>query len=177
MPGWPDALTGYSQVLAYWASRRKERNLPTPTALPRKPRGILLHSGDHGPGTAQWAWKKEAKYWAHFAFDSKSGLYVQTDYLTSWAPHGGGLNQYSIGIETPHFPGCPDKYKDLTIKLVSDLIAALGIEWITCHRFIEAKKQDPSKDYVKADWFVGLPLRLYWGKITIHDILVTEGLD
>lgn len=175
--GDPKFLEGYTWAPAYWATRRKERGLKTPDKLPRKPKGILIHSGANGRGTAQWAWRAEAKFWAHFAFDSTKTVYVQTDYLDSWCPHGGGLNQFSWGVETAHYTGVQnDDYKDLTVALVEKLVGQ-GAEWVTCHKFIEPTRKFDPGSIVTADWFAHLPLRMYWNVITIHDILEAEGLD
>ena len=153
-------LPGCDLRLAYWAQRRRERHLGTPDLLPAPAKGILIHSGSTGTGTAQWAWRSEARFWAHFAWDSARGLYVQTDYLDAWAPHGGALNQHAIGIETPHHPGAGDEHKQATIDLVSAL-AERGAEWITGHRFGDHNKRDPGA-VVTADWWDGLGLRCYW---------------
>lgn len=158
---WPDLLPGYDWRPAFWSTRRRDRRLPTPDLLPAPPRGILLHSGDLGRGTAQWAWRRDALYWAHWAWDAVRCCYVQTDSLHSWAPHGGTLNQWTWGIETPHHPGADDSYRDQTVRLVRDL-RDQGAEWITCHRFVDHGKRDPG-EVVTADWFAELGLRLYWG--------------
>jgi len=191
---------GYQLGLAYWACRRKARcKLRQAPFRARKfrvaPKGLLLHSGAKGSGTFEWAatgprraWKNVAEladvpadqlgalFWAHHAFSITHERYYQTDYLDQWIPHGGGLNRYAYGIETPHFPGSTAAYKDQTIALVEAYVAH-GVEWITCHRFIDPRnKRDPG-DIVTADWFVHLPVRLYWDNITIQQILECEGLD
>lgn len=166
------------------------------------PKGLLLHSGGTGIGTLEWAetgprqsqgeltdaeWlvllatlspeQLGALFWAHFAFSKKDECYYQTDYLDQWIPHGGGLNRYTYGIESPHFPhGRTKQYKDQTIALVEALVRERGVEWITCHKFVDKQKRDPGS-IVTADWFVHLPVRLYWGNITIQQILSCEGLD
>lgn len=160
MSAWPSRLPGYDWRPAYWATRRKERNLSTPSQLPVLPMGILIHSGDAGTGTAQWAWRPEARYWAHFAWDRTRRCYVQTDWLTAWAPHGGALNRWSWGIETPHYPGQDGEFRYQTVALVAAL-RDLGAEWITGHRFGDHGKRDPG-EVVTADWWQELGLRVYW---------------
>ena len=158
---WPDRLPGYEWRPAHWALKRKERGLSTPPLLPAPPPGILIHSGSTGEGTAEWAWSRSARYWAQFAWSSTLRRYVQTDWLTAWAPHGGALNRWSIGIETPHHPGQGGDHREATIRLVRELTGALGSEWITGHRFGDHDKRDPS-EIVTADWWAGLGLRTYW---------------
>lgn len=188
----PETLPGYEVKLAYWAARRAERRalaghqIKTPIKFPVQPKGLLLHSGAGGIGTAEWAWQEPdldgddddlgALYWAHAAFSRKLKRYFLTDYLWAWCPHGGGLNRFAYGVETPHYPGCdPRLYKDQTIAIVAAFVS-VGVEWITCHKYIEPKKRDPGP-CVTADWFVHLPVRLYFGDITIQHILECEGLD
>jgi hypothetical protein len=157
---WPERLPGYDWLPAYWATRRAERGLVTPDLLPARPTGILIHSGDSSAGTAQWAWRPEARFWAHFAWDRRACCYVQTDSLTSWAPHGGAFNRWCWGIETPHYPGSGDAFRADTVELVRQL-AARGAGWITGHRFIAHHKRDPG-EVVTGDWWDGLGLRVYW---------------
>lgn len=193
MPAAPVLLPGYKLRMAYWAARREaRRTLPGhPLTTPfnvngKRRRGLLIHSGAKGIGTAEWAWrvanleKKDfaALFWAHLAFSGVEECYFQTDYLNSWAPHGGGLNRFAYGIETPHHPGCdPVLYRDKTVAAVGAFVEHAGVEWITCHRFIDPKNKFDPSPCVTADWFVHLPVRIYWDEITIQDILETEGLD
>jgi len=159
-PDWPGRLPGYDWRPAYWATRRKARRLSTPAELPARPTGILIHSGDAGTGTAQWAWREEARFWGHFAWDRARHCYVQTDWLTAWAPHGGALNRWTWGIETPHHPGQDGEHQGDTVELVRQLVAR-GAQWITAHRFVDHGKRDPGS-VVTADWWTGLGLRTYW---------------
>jgi hypothetical protein len=158
-------LPGYDYKPAYWATRRKERGLHTPDGMVKPPTGILIHSGAQGPGTAQWAWKPAARYWAQFAWDADRECYVATDYLTAWAPHGGQYNGVSIGIEMPGpwtLNQRPVEQRESTVRLVRDILAEVpSIRWITGHEFVEAIKDDPGPG-VTADWWDGLGLDVHW---------------
>lgn len=165
MAEWPRLLPGYDWAPAYWAVRRAKRKLSMPDLMPAPPRGILIHSGDEGPGTAEYAWTDDARYWAHFAWSRTRGRYVQTDYLDAWAPHGGYCNGYSIGIEMPgpdEQNPRPERQRILTVALVRELVEALpSIRWISGHQFIDAEKHDPGPG-VTADWWDGLGLDVRW---------------
>jgi hypothetical protein len=162
---WPDLLPGVEYRPAYWATRRRERRLPTLDLLPKPPEGIVIHSGQDGPGTAEWAWRKEARYWAQLAWWAARGRYVHTDTLRAWAPHGGPYNSRTIGIELPG-PAAenprPAGHREATVALVRLLVAALpSIRWITGHQFIQSTKRDPGPG-VTADWWDGLGLEVHW---------------
>lgn len=183
MPAEPSILLpGYEYRPAWWCatpSRRKLRKLPTPDKRPTPPIGIVLHSGDKGPGTAEWAWKVDkttglgmAWFWAHFAWWHRWNHFVQTDYLDAWAPHGGIYNQYAIGIELPgpyHLDPRPDFHRIRTVQLVKDIISfcpTVGWPiplWLTGHKFFDHEKKDPGPG-VKPDWFNDLPIdvKLEW---------------
>jgi len=165
-------LPNYQYLPAWWATRRKLRRLPTPDKLPGPPVGIVLHSGEKGPGTAEWAWKTDkttglgaAWFWAQFAWWHKKGCFVQTDFLDAWAPHGGFYNQFSIGLELPgpfYLDPRPEEHRLATVKLVTDLVTFCPtICWLTGHMFFDKAKQDPGPG-VKPEWFDGLGLDVKW---------------
>jgi hypothetical protein len=173
---WPERLDGYDWAPAYWAERRAGRGLKTPDRLPMRPTGIVIHSGATGEGTAEWAQREDgaAQFWAHFAWSSHLGRYVQTDSLHAWAPHAARLNRYSWGLETPHHPGQDGTHREETVELVRRLVE-LGAQWITGHRFVERTKRDPG-ECVTADWWDGLGLRVHWAWVGQGPLMVREGL-
>lgn len=175
-------LPQYEWRPAWWCStpaRRKLRKLPTPDKLLAAPIGIVLHSGEKGPGTAEWAWKVDrttglgmAWYWAHFAWWHAKKCYVQTDYLDAWAPHGGIYNRYAIGVEMAgpwNLDPRPDEHRIATVQLVKDIISfcpTVGWAtplWLTGHMCFDKNKFDPGPG-VKADWFneLVIDVRLEW---------------
>lgn len=169
MIGPPDGLLrGYSYCPAYWAlspERRARRALPGAAFFTgAQPSGIVIHSGADGPGTAEWAWKPEARYWAHFAWHHGAHTYVQTEDLRRCAPHVGSLNRFSWGIE---MPGPWDEehvdpfVRRATVALVRQLVD-LGPHWLTGHEMVEDGKHDPGPR-VTADWWSEMPgLSVYW---------------
>jgi hypothetical protein len=165
MAEWPRLLPGYDWRPAFWATRRARRGLSTPYLMPDPPRGILIHSGDRAAGTAEWCWQDEARYWAHFAWWAARGCYVQTDWLDIWAPHGGYVNPYAIGIEMPG-PAAqnprPERQRVQTVALVREIVEALpSIRWISGHQWIDEHKTDPGPG-VDASWWEGLGLDVRW---------------
>lgn len=156
MAEWPSELPGYLQLPAYHA-------LVLP-ALEEPPPGIMIHSGDEGEGTAEWAWNQAARFFAHFAWSTTHRQYVQTCSLRLRAPHAGAYNGW-IGIEMPgpwHRNPRPPEQRKAVRALVRELHAALpSTQLLTGHRWVERKKMDPGPG-VEASWWDGLGLEVHW---------------
>lgn len=158
----PEALPGYEYKPAYAVIHNSKSIRP----FKEVPKGIVIHSGDVGPGTAEFAWMKECKFFAQMAWWASKKKYVFTSPLNMVAPHAGpGYNDVSIGIEMPGpWNGDRSYAKDQTIQLVKDLKSVLPwLEWITGHKFINDNKKDPGPK-VTADWWDGLGLDIRWKK-------------
>jgi hypothetical protein len=156
----PDILSGYEYKPAYAITHNPKSIRP----FKEVPVGIVIHSGDMGPGTAEFAWMKECKFFAQMAWWASKKKYVFTGPLNMVAPHAGaGYNDASVGIEMPGpYNGNREYAKEKTIQLVKDLKEALPfLMWITGHQFINDGKRDPGP-FVKADWWEGLGLDVRW---------------
>lgn len=154
---WPNLLHGYQYKPAF-------NSLENPRYINKSPQGIIIHSGEMGEGVAEWAWKKEAKYWAHFAWSRTLKEYVQTDLMRHRAPHAGKYNDW-LGIEMPGPASLnprPEIQREDLRKLICAVIEAVStIKIITAHQFINIKKHDPGPG-VDALWFDGLGLDVRW---------------
>lgn len=154
---WPDLLPGYDWRPAARAGKAGRLLAP--------PVGIVIHSGDKGAGTAEWAWKPEAGCWAHFAWSSTLGRYVQTERMDRRAYHAPPYNGCSLGIEMPGPAAAnprPPEQREAVRHLVAEMMAAIpSLRWITGHQWITHDRQDPGPG-VTGDWFDGLGLEVHW---------------
>jgi hypothetical protein len=153
-PAWPSKLTGYPYKPAFWENKLTHR-------LEKIPGGIVIHSGEYGEGTAEWAWKPLAIYFPHFAWSQKNQMYYQTCDMHLRAPHAGNFNHW-IGVEMPG-PYNKERRKEVLFKtrvLIRDLMAVIpSMKQFAFHSWLNKKKRDPG--IVEASLFEGLGLEAY----------------
>jgi len=156
VPEWSAFLEGYDYRPAAHAAETLVLHEPPP--------GIVVHSGESGAAVAEWAWRDQARFFAHFAWSATLARYVQTCSMTRRAPHAGPYNGW-LGVEMPgpfsQNPRSPE-CREATVDLVYAIVQAVpSVRMITGHQFIDHAKRDPGPG-VSAEWWDGLGLEVTW---------------